>query len=788
MSSARARLMGPLPHVGRLEDRRLVVGAGRFVSDMTIPGTLHARFVRSTVAHGTIVAVDTRAARSVDGVVAVFVADDLDLADIPGSTDPDAPSVSMRRPPLARDRVRFCGEPIAIVVARDESVAIDAAELVDVDILSSPAIDVDRALGGDALLFPAAGTNVVAGSVAGRVPSPAEVADGAVVVEVAVEEQRLAPVTLEPLSILVSPEPSGLVVWCGNQAPHRLGRQLAQMLRCDPAALRVRSPDVGGSFGLRGRLHPEYGAVAAAARELGRPVRWIQQRAEQFLAGTHGRAMRHHVRLVGDREGRLRAVDVDILADVGAYPHNGAHLPRFSALMATGVYDIPEVCVRTRVVVTNRAPVGSYRGAGRPEATFAVERAIDRFAAVAGLDPSDVRRRNLIPSSALPTRTAGGAVYDSGDYRRVLELALDRIDEPAVRREQRRRRADGGRLLGVATVLYVERAGGPADSSEQAVAELDPAGRVVVRAGSASTGQGHETVWAQLAARTFGVEPRDVTVLTGDVDAVPTGTGSFGSRSAQVGGSAVHLACQALRAEVLRCAADQLGAKPSDLRLRGGLVEEPRRARSLTLATLASRAARAGRRLRCEETYSPGAQTFPYGAVSAVVEVDPETGLVRLDRLVLVDDSGVVLNPQIAEGQLHGSLAQGAAQALHEQVVYDEVGQVRNASLGDYHVPGAGDLPAFETASITTPAPSNPLGVKGVGEAGCLGAPPAIVNAAIDALAHLGVTDLQMPLTPLRVWEAIRAASRTPAAGSDARGPRGAPARDARENEAVVVR
>ncbi len=755
-----ARTLAPASGTGRStprrEDAALVTGAGRFVAGMTAPDMVHACFVRSSVAHGIVRALDLDQAACAPGVVAAFQAEDLRLCDIPGAAGEGVVGRAMARAPLVRERVRFVGEPIAVVLATSLAAAVDAAELVVVEIEPLPAVtSLDAAIDGDVVLFPAFGGNVVSSTVfEPTVPIP--VGEGLVRSRVVLEDQRLAPVTMEPLSILAVPEGEDVSVWCGNQASHRLQRQLAAMVGVDAGRLRVRSPDVGGSFGLRGRLHPEYGVVIAAAIELGRPVSWVQSRTEQFLGGTHGRGMRHTVELTGDREGRIRAAAVDIVADIGAYPHNGSQVPGFALLMSTGAYDIEVVDRRATLVVTNRAPMGSYRGAGRPEATYAIERAIDRYAADIGMDPAAVRRRNMLRPDQLPHLTVGGALYDSGDYGHALDLLLQLVDEPEVRRRQAQRIADGGRPIGLGAIVYVERAGGGVDSSEYARATVEPSGVVTLRVGSAAQGQGHETTWAQLAGAVLGIDPSQVRVLAGDVGEVADGTGSFGSRSTQVAGSAVHLASTRLREQLVSVAADVLEVPDTSIRLEAGLAWADGVERApLSLVALARSATRLGVVLDVEETFSPGAQTFPYGAVAAVVEVDPETGAVSVEQLVAVDDPGVVVHPQIAEGQVHGSLAQGVGQALFEAVRYDEHGQLVTASLLDYTVPSAADLPLPLTARLETPAPSNPLGAKGVGESGCLGAPPAIVNATLDALRHLGVENLQMPLTPLSVWEAI---------------------------------
>ncbi len=750
----------------RLEDAALVRGTGAYVGDLRRPGMVHAAFVRSYLPHGRIADLDLGEARERPGVVAAFGAGDLDIADIPGATS-RGPDVPMHRPPLARDTVRYVGEAIAVVLAEDAYTAADAAE-VWVELEELPVVaDVEAALGDTTVLFPEHGTNVVTRGTSGVDRGDAGpggdrdgVPAGEVSVTVTVDNQRLAPSAIEPIGILCDPDVDGVVtVWVGHQAPHRLHGQLAQLLGLDPSALRVVVPEVGGAFGMKGMLYPEYLVVVAAALRLGRPVRYVQTRTEAFLGGTHGRAMRHTVTLTGDRDGRIRRADVDLIGDVGAYPHNGGQVPTFARFLAGGPYDIPDLSASMTIVVTNRAPTGSYRGAGRPEAAYAMERAVDAFARACGVDPADVRRRNMVRSAQMPYRTATGALYDGGDYAAALDRALALVDHERVGALRDERRASGGRPIGLGLGAFVERAGGAADSYEYACVELDDDGRVVVRTGSTAMGQGTRTVWAQLAAVRFGVELGEVDVRTGDTAEVADGIGSFGSRSAQIGASAIHRVSERLRERLTRLAGDHLEIDPEDLELRdGGVVLRGAPERRVSFRDLKRLADERGIATSEEERYSPGAQTFPYGVYAAVVEVDPDTGVVDLQTLAAVDDCGNVLHPQIVEGQVVGSLVQGIGQALYEGVRYDEHGQLRTASFLDYTLPAATETPRIVTDRLVTPAPSNPLGVKGSGEPGCIGAPPAIVNAVLDALQPYGVTTLEMPLTPLHVWEAIQAA------------------------------
>jgi carbon-monoxide dehydrogenase large subunit len=724
----------------RLEDRPLITGHGKYVADLITDDTLHCVFVRSPIAHGDITSIDLDEAASAPGVVAIYTADDLDIADIPAQTGRGSGVDYMTRPVLVRKRVRHVGDPIAVVLAETEEAAVDAADLVWVDIDELPAVvDPETAADSPSHLFDG-GPNVVARTTLAEGPEqgPPEVS-----ATVDVLSQRLAPLSIETLGILADASVQPLRVWAGHQAPHRLRNQLSGMLGIDE--LRVTVPDVGGAFGMKGMFFPEYLVVTEIARRTGRRVVWIQSRREQFVTGTHGRAQRHRVTLEGTADGRIQRAHFDLLSDTGAYPHNGSQIPLFSRLVATGLYDIPRVEVDTTVVVTNQAPTGSYRGAGRPEAALAIERAIDAFAREAGLDPVEVRRRNLI--SQLPHTTPTGAIYDSGDYLAAIERAVEMIDITSVRSEQQRRREQGGNPIGFGLGAFIERAGGALESGEYAKVEVTTDG-ITVRTGSTDTGQGHATAWTQVANSVFGDVP--VTFVSKDTDDVADGVGTFASRSTQIGASAVKRMSDSVMDEAKRRAAERLEVAVEDLEYESGnfrVVGVP--GTDLSLFDLVEDG------LGDEEMFIPGAQTFPYGAHAAVVEVSLETGEVTILDLVTVDDCGTVLNPMLVEGQLHGSVAQGIGQALLENIEYDDSGQPVTATMMDYSVPHAPDYPLPRADHLESPAPSNPLGAKGTGEAGCIGVPAAILNATLDALGPLGVTDLQLPLRPARVWAAI---------------------------------
>jgi len=736
-----------------------VTGEGRYVADLAPPETVHLAFVRSTEAHARITEVDVSLVDSPD-VLGVYTTADLDLDDIPG----DSLAIEARdfpRPHLANEKVRYVGEPVAVVAATSVTAAVDGADLVWVDYEPLTAVvDPVASREDNVLIHERAGTNVVSRS---DLDAGERKDDYEVVAEVELVNQRLAPNSIEPLAMLAIPEDDGrLTVYVSHQRPHGIRARLSKLIPIDEERLHVVVPDVGGAFGMKGMTYPEYTVTAALALRLGRPVIWAERRREHLSGGTHGRGSVHRVKLMGRSDGRIERVEIDVLADVGAYPHNGTSIPTFSRLVAPGLYDIPNLSVTTTSVVTNAAPTGSYRGAGRPEAAYAIERGIDVFARTAGLDPVQVRLTNFIPSASLPYRTPTGALYDSGDYAAALHRAVDLVDLDGLRAEQEDRRTDGRDPIGVGFGAFIERAGGAVDAGEYGRVEIDLDGRATVRTGSASSGQGHETAWAQVAAAALGVEPESLTYVAGDTDEVGRGAGTFASRSAQIGAAAVWRTAHVVRQRAVELAADMFEASPADVVLENGsfsIVGVP--GTEITWRRLAEEADERDIDLTAEEWFVPGAQTFPYGVHVAVVEVCLETGEVHLRRMVAVDDCGNVLNPMLVEGQLHGSLMQGIGQALYEGVRYSEDGQLLTSTLMDYEMPRASDAPPMTSDRLVHPAPSNPLGVKGTGEAGCIGAPPAIVNAVLDALTPYGVTDLQMPLTPATVWTALRAAPRS---------------------------
>jgi carbon-monoxide dehydrogenase large subunit len=757
--------------VVRTEDPAFLTRGGVYTDDVQLPGACHVFFVRSPVAHARIISVDVTAAREAPGVLAVFTG--ADLADLPPIKPmvPDAIDGRMLQPVLARDVVRFVGEPVAVVVTEDPYQGEDAAELVDADYGPlPPVVDMaDAADDGSGVLFPEAGTNVAAsfGDIGDFDPGLFD--DCEVVVTRTIVNQRVAPAPMETRAALAVWDDDGrLTAWIPNQGAQGTRDALAGMLGIDPAGLRIITPDVGGAFGAKFGADPEHAVVCWVARRLGRPARWAETRNENLIAMTHGRAQRQTVTIGGRRDGTVTAYRLEILQDCGAYPKLGAILPSLTILMAPGPYAIPRAEAAATSVVTNTTPVGAYRGAGRPEATAAVERAIDLFAAEAGLDPADVRRKNLLPAFSEPHTTSFGAVYDSGDYRAALEKALEAADYPGLRKEQMRRRAAGEAVqLGIGLACYVEITGGgdeAGDPHENATVEVHPDGTATILTGTSPHGQGHVTVWAMLASEELGIPVDAITVKWGDTDLIPEGGGTGGSRSLQQGGAAVQQASRELIGEARQRAAGELEANPADL------VFDPARSAfsvagdpdvSVPLARLAET-----ERLVVRTVFSAPGPTFPFGAHVAVVDVDTETGKVTLRRMVTVDDAGTLVNPLLAEGQRHGGIAQGAAQAFLEEVLYDADGNPLTATFADYPFLSATEVPSFELAEMATPTSYNPLGAKGIGEAGTIGATPAVQNAVVDAVAHLGVRHIDMPASPQRVWQALQSASAGRAGGS----------------------
>jgi carbon-monoxide dehydrogenase large subunit len=749
------------------------------VQDERLAGALHAHFVRSTVAHARINGIDTAAAREAAGVVAVVTGAELAAAGVQ-PVKPMAPTMNqaMLQPLLAVDTVRFVGEPVAVIVTEHPYQGEDAIELVDIDYDFLPAIvdPKDAQAATDGFLFPDAHTNVVVTFGDASELSSDLFAECEVMASETVINNRVAPAPMESRSAAATWADGRLTAWIPNQGAQGTKQAICGMLGLDASAVRIITPDVGGAFGAKFGADAEHAIVCWLARELDRPVRWSETRNENLLAMTHGRAQVQKLTIGGSKDGTVLAYRIEVLQDCGAYPKIGAFLPSLTILMAPGPYNIPRAEAIATSVVTNTTPVGAYRGAGRPEATAAVDRAIDLFAQAAGIDPAQVRRKNLLPKFTEPHTTAFGAKYDSGDYVAALDKALEAAGYDDLRAEQERRRAaDAPLQLGIGLSSYVEitgpggEAGGP---NENGTVEVHPDGSATILTGTSPHGQGHITVWAMLASEELGIPIDKITVKWGDTDLVPRGGGTGGSRSLQLGGAAVQQASRELLDVARERAAQTLEISATDLDFdvaRSAFAVKGDPDTSVPLSKLAE-----GERLFVKSVFTAPGPTFPFGTHVAVVDVDTETGKVFLRRVVTVDDAGTIINPLLAEGQRHGGIAQGAAQAFLEEVVYDSDGNPLTATFADYPFVSATELPSFELVDMATPTSYNPLGAKGIGEAGTIGATPAVQNAVIDAVSHLGVTHIDMPTSPQRVWRAIQRAApgsnRYSGAGSDSAG------------------
>ncbi|MGO9877032.1 MAG: xanthine dehydrogenase family protein molybdopterin-binding subunit [Acidimicrobiia bacterium] len=757
--------------VRRREDPGILFGTTEYFDDLQIAGLLHVSFVRSTIAHAVIEAIDTSDAVSMPGVMAVYTADNLELAEHHGFM---MLPPTMNRPPLARDRVRYVGDIVAMVVADTKAHAVDAAETVVVDYDPLPVVvDPEAAIAADAfVVFEAQGSNVANGMGTGPVEGVLDDAD--VVVSARIANQRVAPVPMEPAGIVAVPgEPAGgLTFYAATQGPHGVRDELAAKLGLDPATVRGANPAVGGGFGAKAGFIVEYELVAKAALALGRPVKWTETRSENMVAMWHGRGHVHHVEMGLKRDGTIVGLRVQTLADAGAYPAIGAFLPFFTQMMAQNVYVIPKVEFNWQAAVTNTTPVAAYRGAGRPEAIHLVERTLDIAADELGIDPVEIRRKNFIPPDAFPfaTVTGLGAIYDSGDYAKTLDVAIDKAGYDQLRAEQAARRARGDNmLLGIGVASYLEISAPLTFNREYGSVEIEADGTVTARVGTSAHGQGHETTFAMIISDALGVAMEDVRVVHSDTAEVSRGGGTGGSRSLQIGGSALFRASEEVLAQAKQLAAHLLEASPDDIVIGdgGGLEVAGVPASRLSWVELATavkdplrRPADMLDRLWHELDYTSDGSSFPFGSHIAVVEVDRETGRVELLRIVAVDDCGNIVNPLLVAGQQHGGIGQGVAQALYEEVRYDDDGNPITANLMDYAMPSAAELPSYEVFNTETPSPHNPLGAKGIGESATLGSTPAVHNAVVDAVSHLGVRHLDMPCTAERVWRAMAAARR----------------------------
>ena len=767
----------------RKEDPRLVQGISHYADDLRLPGMLHCAFVRSPHAHAAIRSIDSSAARTVPGVVTVVTAQDLgNVANIPCAGA--LPGLKLpAHPPLARERVRYVGEPVAAVVAEDLYAARDAAELVQAEYDSLPAVvDMEKALAKDADRVHAEFDSNVAffhplknGDIEGAFKR----ADATI--KQRLVNQRLAPVSMEPRGVVAQylAGERTLTVWSSTQIPHLLKTQIALFLGLPEPSVRVVTPEVGGGFGSKLNVYSEEAVVPFLAIKLGRPVRWTEIRRENLQATIHGRDQIAYLEMALKRDGTILGLRARILADLGAYHQLLTPIiPTLTALLITGCYKIPAVDIEVTGVFTNKMSTDAYRGAGRPEATYIIERMVDLAARELKMDPVEIRRKNFPKPTEFPYNTATGVTYDSANYQASLKRALELAGYEKLRARQKAGWQQG-KYYGIGLSTYVEICGMgpssamPAGGWESATVRVEPTGKITVLTGASPHGQGQETTFAQLVADQFGLKPEDVTVVHGDTAAVPYGIGTFGSRGTAVGGTAVYFATQKIKSKMAAIAAHLMAVKPDGLVFGAGQISTKDKKKhvgfgEVVTAAYMARTLPPGVEPGLEAThfFEPSNFTYPFGAHICCVEVDAETGETKIDKYIAVDDCGNVINPLLVDGQIHGGIVQGLAQALYEEVIYNEDGQLVTGSLMDYAVPRAVDQPAFVLDRTVTPSPVNPMGVKGVGEAGTIGSTPAVVNAVCDALAPLGIRHIDMPLKPEKVWRAMESAHVAgPAAG-----------------------
>ena len=753
--------------VRRREDPRLITGAGEFVDDLRVPGCLHAAMLRSPHAHARIVSIDTSAARRAPGVIGVFVA--ADLGAVGGPIPIYAPHPALRVPcrisVLARERVRFVGEAVAAVVADDPYRAHDALDLIRVEYEALPAVvDVEGAIAaGATVVHEEIGSNVVAEWRQQVGDAAAALAGAPVVVKTRVRLSRGGAHPLEPRGLVARWDGESLTVWGAVQMVHRHRGVIAGQLGVHDERVRVIAPpDVGGGFGTKGMYYPEYVAVAELARRLDRPVKWIETRREHTLVACVERDQVHDVEIGATRDGRILALRDDFLHDMGAYTISGLNLPQNAMIHSVGPYVIPSLDLRFRGVITTTTPVGAYRGAGRPYGTGVIERAMDALARRLGVDPVEIRRRNLVPADRHPYATGlttagrGPVDYDTGDYPRCMELALETLDLPAARREQARLRAEG-RYLGIGLVNYIEATA--TVPLESAVVRVGPDGGVTVVSGAAPQGQGHVTMLSRLVGRVLGVAPDAIEVLTGDTALVAQGGGTYGSRTAAIGGSAALLASRAVCDKARRIAAHLLEAAAADVVLDEGRFSVrglPSRAVGwVEVAAAAHTGEVPEETMDLEDThvFEVSQSSFANGTHAVVLEVDPETGAVEIRRYIVAHDCGHVLEPGIVDGQIHGGVVQGLPDALNLQLAYDDNGQRLTATLMDYTLATAADAPrTFEIRHLESPTPLNPLGAKGAGEGGIMPVHPLIAQAVEDALSPFGARVERVPVTREEIW------------------------------------
>jgi carbon-monoxide dehydrogenase large subunit len=789
--------------VKRTEDPRLIQGLGHYVDDVGLPDTLHVAFLRSMYAHARITSLDVSEAAHAPGVVAVYTGKDVaqkvgpvpcaSAGAIPGLRIPDYRV-------LATDHVVFVGQPIAVVVATDRYAARDAIDLIMVDYEELPvAVDVEEAAKGGPVVYEEYGDNIAYKLTAGEGDIDAALAASDHVLKQRLVHQRLAPIAMEPRGVLARyfPGEQELTIWSSTQIPHLMRTQVALMIGIPENKLRVITPEVGGGFGSKLNVYAEEALLGWIAMRLNKPVKWIEGRRENIQATIHGRAQTGYVEIGCKNDGTITGLRYNVFADMGAYMQLlTPAMPTLTGLMLSGSYKIPAIQINVTAVFTNKMSTDAYRGAGRPEATYVVERAVDLIADELGMDPVEVRRKNFPSPEEFPFKTATGLFYDSGNYEGALKKALDMVDYDALREEQREAR-EQGRLIGIGVSTYVEicalgpSQAMPAGGWESATVRIEPTGKVTVLTGASPHGQGQETSFAQIVADELGVELNDVTVIHGDTSIVQYGIGTFGSRATAVGGTAVFMAVEKLKEKANKIAAHLLKSDQSAVLFSEGRFSK-QAARAASAAEVPEPVLPAGQApagalpepdadgnhvtiqdvalaahiardippgmepgLSATHFFEPTNFTFPFGTHIAVVEIDRETGDIKFLRYVAVDDCGKVINPMLVEGQVHGGIVQSIGQAMFEELVYDDQGQLVTGTLMDYAVPKAAMSPWFELDRTETPSPVNPLGVKGVGEAGTIGATPAIVNAIVDALEPFGVRHVDMPVKPEKIWRII---------------------------------
>ncbi|HEU4355705.1 MAG TPA: molybdopterin cofactor-binding domain-containing protein [Actinomycetota bacterium] len=767
----------------RKEDPELLTGQASYVDNQTMPGMLWMALVRPPYVHARITGIETSAAKAMPGVVGVYTAEDLDLGALP-FVWPITEDIKVPvHYPLAKDKIRFHGDAVAVVVAETRGQARDAAEAVHAQVEELPTVtDPEAAMAeGAPILHEDLGTNVTVHWSHGGAGDQSVFESAPVIVEERYSQPRLIPNAIEPRGCLAYGVPAmgEYTLISATQIPHIVRATLGGVVGIAESKLRIVAPDVGGAFGSKLNVYAEEALALATAKATRRPVKWIEDRDESYVATIHGRGVIHDCTLAGTEDGQILGVKFVEIADLGAYYQLlTPGIPELGGWVYMGPYDPKAYWYEFTGVLTNATPTDAYRGAGRPEATYVLERLVDAYAGRIGMDPAEIRRMNFVPKFTEARTAISGLNVDSGDYHATFDTALEMVGYEDLRREQAERRARGDvKQLGIGISTYIEMCGlAPsnilgalryaAGGWDACTVQCLPGGEVVLKIGTSPHGQGHATTWAQIAADALGVTPDDIRVLHGDTAVAPLGMDTYGSRSVSVGATALHLALEKIKEKARTLAAHELEVAEDDLEFANGAYSvkgAPDRAR--TIADLAASAWHAHAlpdgfepNLEATAVFDPPNFTWPGGAHICVSEVDTETGAAEIIRYVAVDDCGTVINPMIVEGQLHGGIAQGIAEALYEEAIYDDHGNLITSSMTQYLVPGATEIPSIELDRTETPSTTNPLGVKGIGEAGTIAAPPAVVNSIVDALAHLGVTDVGKPATPERVWESIRRA------------------------------